>query len=160
MREVIMKQTAWPWQQILIGDRDKTFYFYTKRCLDIMLTTTALIVLTPLMLFIAILIKFDSRGPVFFIQERVGSRRKSRDGYTTWEVQNFRVYKFRSMTQNADQSLHRDYIKAFVAGKAEESGLDRAKYKLTNDPRVTLVGQILRRTSLGRIAAIIQCVAG
>src|SRR5437667_4663348 len=84
------------------GDRDKPVYFYCKRLMDVGLTTLLLILLSPVMLLVALLIKLDTRGPVFFTQERVGTRRQSRNGFLSWEIHNLRMYKFRSMVHNAD----------------------------------------------------------
>jgi len=153
------------WQQsqharMLNGSRNKHFYSFCKRLIDVVLATILLILLAPLLLIIAILIKLDSPGPIFFTQERVGTRRKLYNGRPVWEVQNFRVYKFRSMVQNADQSVHQAYIKAFVEGTAERSEEDGRKFKLTNDPRITRMGRILRKTSLDELPQLINVLKG
>lgn len=157
------QDTTWQWygqSAILIGTGESTYYYYCKRCLDIVLASIALILLFPVMVAIAILIKLDSPGPIFFVQTRVGSRRRSSGGYTVWEIQNFPVFKFRSMTHNADETLHRAYIKAFVAGNAQPSGSGKLKYKLTDDPRITTVGHILRRTSLDELPQLFNVLRG
>src|SRR5437867_10247474 len=77
-----------------------------KRGMDLVFTTLLLLVLLPLLLLIAVLIKLDSPGPVIFVQERVGARRRSRKGHTAWEVVTFRCYKFRSMFRDASETLH------------------------------------------------------
>ena len=112
------------------------------------------------MLLIAILIKVDTPGPVFFVQERVGTRRRSQGGRTVWEVRTFHVYKFRSMVHNADQSVHQAYIKAFTQGHVEASDVSGAKFKLGNDPRVTRVGRFLRKTSLDELPQLLNVLAG
>src|SRR5947208_10896876 len=101
-----------------------------------------LIALFPLMVIVAILIKLDSPGPVFFVQERVGAkRRRTRDG-TVWITQRFYFYKFRTMFHNSDQSVHRACSRDFVGGYADkfvdEHGTS-VKFKLVNDPRVTRI---------------------
>src|SRR5262249_20706088 len=108
----------------------------------------------------AILIKLDTPGQIFFVQERVGSRRRSRDGQTIWEIQNFPFYKFRSMVQNADQSLHQAYIAAWIEGRVSESTTTGTKFKLTDDPRVTRIGRILRKTSLDELPQLMNVLKG
>jgi lipopolysaccharide/colanic/teichoic acid biosynthesis glycosyltransferase len=153
------------WQQsqharMLYGSRNKHLYFFCKRLIDVILAIMLLILLAPLLLIIAILIKLDSPGPIFFTQERVGTRRKVYNGQLVWEIQNFWVYKFRSMIQNADQSMHRAYIKAFIEGNVERAEEDGGKFKLTNDPRVTRLGEILRKTSLDELPQLINILKG
>lgn len=157
------RYTAWQLSNqttILAGGRDKALYFSCKRFMDVVLAALALILLIPLMLLIAILIKLDTPGPVFFIQERVGVRRKSEGRRTIWEIKNFPFYKFRSMVREADPSLHQAYIKAFVEGRVEMSDTAGAKFKLTGDPRVTRVGRILRKTSLDELPQLLNVLRG
>ncbi len=142
------------------GTRDKLGYFTCKRCLDLLLATLLLVLLSPLMLLIAVLIKLDSPGPVIFVQERVGARRRFKDGKTMWEVQSFPFYKFRSMVNHADQSLHQAYIRAWIEGHAEASDVPGARFKLTRDPRVTRVGRILRKTSLDELPQLVNVLKG
>ena len=155
---------TWQWSyqivEVLSGGRNNSLYFYSKQCLDVVLALVLFILLLPLMLLIAMLIKLDSPGPIFYIQERVGTRRRSRGGQTIWEVQNFKVYKFRSMVYNADPTLHQAYIKAFVEGRAEMSEANGGKFKLINDPRVTRVGRILRKTSLDELPQLFNVLKG
>lgn len=128
--------------------------------MDVVLATLLFIFLSPLMLLIAILIKLDTSGPIIFVQERVGARRRSEDGRTIWEIRNFPFYKFRSMVQNADPSIHQAFIKAFVEGRVETLDTAGAKFKLTNDPRVTRIGQILRKTSLDELPQLVNVLKG
>ncbi len=139
---------------------DKRFYFVCKRCLDVFLASTLLVFLSPLLLAIAILIRLDSPGPILFIQERVGSHRRVVWGQTTWEICSFRMCKFRSMVSNADQSLHKAYIHAYVSGRAESSTDTPSIYKLTDDPRVTRMGRILRKTSLDELPQLVNVLKG
>lgn len=140
--------------------RNKDLYFACKRLMDVVIVTFSLVPLLPLFLLIALLVKLDSRGPVFFHQERVGARRRSKNGQTVWEVHNFRIYKFRTMVKDADDSLHRAYIKEFVEGKVEASTHTSAKYKLANDPRITRAGHFLRKTSLDELPQLINVLRG
>jgi lipopolysaccharide/colanic/teichoic acid biosynthesis glycosyltransferase len=141
--------------------RDNSLYFRCKRCLDIVLAISLLVILAPLLLLIAILIKLDTPGSIFFVQERVGAKRVWKNGRRRWEVRNFPFYKFRSMIQNADQSLHEDYIIAWVAGQAgEPSTTSETKFKIVNDPRITRIGKILRKTSLDELPQLVNVLKG
>ncbi|MCB0194325.1 MAG: sugar transferase [Anaerolineae bacterium] len=145
---------------VLSASNDYDSYYYIKRNMDTLLASLALIFLSPVMIIIAVLIKLDSRGAVLFTQERVGARRYFKNGRVVWQVQKFRVYKFRTMVQNADSSLHQEYIKAFIEGNAEPAGPDGKVYKLTNDPRVTGVGKFLRKTSLDELPQLFNVLLG
>ncbi|HSD47670.1 MAG TPA: sugar transferase [Pyrinomonadaceae bacterium] len=122
-----------------------------KRTFDIATSALAILLLFPLWLLLAILIKLDSRGPIFYTQERVGM-----DGRL------FLLYKFRTMIADADPELHREYQRAFIAGRAEANLGDdqRPTYKLLADPRITRVGKVLRRTSLDEVPQLINVLMG
>ncbi|WP_051053768.1 sugar transferase [Leucobacter salsicius] len=119
-----------PMVQIKIPSYEGGHYFL-KRGLDITVATCALIVIGLATPFIALAIKLDSRGPVFFSQPRVG-----KDG------ERFRIFKFRSMTQDAEQRL------GGLQTRNEGSG---SLFKMRNDPRVTNVGRWLRRLSVDEL---------
>jgi lipopolysaccharide/colanic/teichoic acid biosynthesis glycosyltransferase len=94
-------------------------------------------------LLLAILVKLTSKGPIFFRQQRVG-----RYGIP------FEFLKFRSMYASTDAAIHKEYVKKFISGKATPAGSSpetKVTYKLTNDPRVTWIGRIMRRASLDEI---------
>lgn len=138
-----------------------TLYFVCKRLLDLTATSFGLVLLSPLLLLIAIAIKLDSKGPVFFVQERVGARRKRREGRDVWELIVFRCYKFRSMFDRCDQSPHKKYIAEFCAADGEpESVASSASFKLRDDERVTRVGRVLRNTSLDEFPQLINVMSG
>lgn len=122
-----------------------------KRSFDLLVSTLAIVLLFPLWLLIALLIKLDSKGPVFYTQERVGM-----DGRL------FLLYKFRTMKAGADSELHREYQKAFIAGRVEANLGDESKptYKLLADPRVTRIGRLLRRTSLDEVPQLLNVLLG
>ena len=111
-----------------------------KRAFDIVLTGAGLIVIGPLLAMIAVAIRLESRGPVFFRQVRVG-----RDG------EHFRIFKFRSMV--ADAEAQKDSLRAL-----NEAG--DGLFKLTRDPRVTRVGSFLRRTSLDELPQLLNVMRG
>src|SRR2546430_10629758 len=100
--------------------------------MDVILACLLLILLSPLLLLIAILIKLDSPGPVIFSQERVGSERQWLGRTSLWVIRNFRMLKFRSMYQNADPAVHEAYIRDFVEGRARPPEESDGKFKLTN----------------------------
>ena len=122
-----------------------------KRTFDLIVAALAIVLLLPLWLLIALFIKLASKGPVFYTQERVGM-----DGRL------FLLYKFRTMKAGADPELHREYQKAFIAGRAEANiGNDnKPTYKLLADPRITRIGKLLRRTSLDEVPQLLNVLLG
>lgn len=121
-------------------DTHKKLCLLTKRLMDIVGSLCALTLLLPIFAVLAALIKLTSKGPVFFRQERLGQ----------YEVP-FMFLKFRSMRVASDAEIHKEYVKNFIAGRAEPNaanGKSRPVYKITNDPRVTWIGKFMRRTSL------------
>lgn len=119
----------------------KTPYKVVKRIIDVVLSTMALIVLSPIFLIIALAIKIESRGPVFFKHTRIGKNGKI-----------IKIYKFRSMVENAEE-----LIQKFTPEQMKEY---KENYKLTNDPRITKVGKFLRKTSLDELPQLINIIKG
>lgn len=123
-----------------------------KRGMDIVGSLLALIVFSPLFLLITIAIKASSSGPVFFRQQRIGRYGEP-----------FVFIKFRSMHRENDIAVHKEWFQKFVSGQAERhptNGNGHGSYKLTNDPRVTRVGKLLRRTSLDELPQFINVLKG
>lgn len=118
-------------------------YELYKRVFDLCFAILLLPFLIPLMALIAILIKFDSRGPVFFAHRRIG-----KDGIS------FHCYKFRTMVQNADQLLS----KVLQNEEAQEEW--KKDFKLREDPRITRIGKFLRRSSLDELPQIFNVFLG
>lgn len=145
---------------------DRSFYFAGKRILDTSLVVFALILLAPLIALIALLIKMDSDGPAFFVQKRVGARRRLRNGRMVWEHFTFDLYKFRTMTANNDNSIHKEYMAAYISGDTEKLAELQQKqgsadsFKMTQDPRVTKIGSFLRRTSLDELPQLWNILKG
>ncbi|TMF91244.1 MAG: sugar transferase [Chloroflexi bacterium] len=111
-----------------------------KRALDVVLSLLFLAGALPLLLVIVLAVRLDSPGPVLFVQERVGLRGRR-----------FRFYKFRSMYADAERRL------------AEVQHLNEATgpvFKVKNDPRITRVGRLLRRTSLDELPQLINVLRG
>lgn len=111
-----------------------------KRLFDIFASATLLLLLAPLMLLIALLIKLESPGPVFFLQERIGEQGRR-----------FKMIKFRSMYQDAEQRWQ-EVAKRDAQGKLI--------HKVEDDPRVTRIGRRLRRTSLDELPQLINVLRG
>lgn len=112
-----------------------------KRFFDFLLSLIGIVVLSPIFLIIAILIKIDDpKGPVFYSQVRVGIHGKK-----------FKMYKFRSMVSNADELLQKLQEKNEVTG---------AMFKLKNDPRITKVGRVIRKYSLDELPQLINVIGG
>jgi lipopolysaccharide/colanic/teichoic acid biosynthesis glycosyltransferase/GGDEF domain-containing protein len=123
-------------------EQKKKLSLLVKRVMDVCGAAAALAALSPAFLILAAMVKATSQGPVFFRQQRVG-----RYGV------NFEFLKFRSMYVSTDAAIHKEYVRNFIAGKAAASA-DASKktvYKITNDPRVTWIGKIMRRTSLDEV---------
>lgn len=112
-----------------------------KRSLDIILSLAALIVLSPLFLLLAVIIKATSPGPVFFVQVRVGQF-----------GQTFSFYKFRSMYMDAEAR------KAELLSRNQSA--DGVIFKMKDDPRITPVGRILRRTSMDELPQLLNVLFG
>jgi exopolysaccharide biosynthesis polyprenyl glycosylphosphotransferase len=114
--------------------------FLLKRALDIVLASFALLVTSPVMLAIAVAVRMDSKGPIFYGAERIG-----RKGRT------FCCYKFRTMVQNADK------LKADLEHMNERDGI---LFKIANDPRITRVGAVLRKYSLDELPQFYNVLRG
>jgi exopolysaccharide production protein ExoY len=151
----------WPSRIALVAEHtESNLYFVCKRCLDLMVAGLLLISLLPLLLLISVLIKLDSPGPAVFKQKRVGTKRQWLGRQAIWVVQEFTIYKFRSMHQNADSSVHEAYVRDFVEGRAQASPESGGKFKLTKDARVTRVGRLLRMFSLDELPQLLNVLKG
>jgi exopolysaccharide biosynthesis polyprenyl glycosylphosphotransferase len=125
------------------GDPTRRLSHLVKRMIDIAGSLAALASLSPVFLAVALAIKLTSKGPIFFKQERVGQHGAR-----------FTFLKFRSMHVQNDPSVHREFVTRFIAGKAERAEKSRGTeiiYKITADPRVTPVGNFLRKTSIDEL---------
>lgn len=117
-----------------------TLYEFIKRILDIILSLTGLIIVSPIFLIVGVCIKLESKGPVFFSQKRIGLKGKE-----------FNMYKFRSMVINAEE------LKAKLKDQNEMSG---PMFKMKDDPRITRVGRIIRKTSIDELPQLINVLRG
>jgi lipopolysaccharide/colanic/teichoic acid biosynthesis glycosyltransferase len=123
-----------------------------KRTLDVIGATVALILLFPLMLVIALAVAVTSPGPVILKQVRLGKRGVP-----------FNLYKFRSMHCNADDRIHRDYVGKLITGDLDsinQGGKAKPLYKMKDDPRVTRVGRLIRKTSMDELPQLFNVLRG
>lgn len=129
----------------------KRGYLRAKRVLDVLFTLLLLPLLCLGMLIIAVLIRLDSEGPIFFRQKRVGQ-----DGVE------FDMLKFRSMHINNDDTIHREAVKRYMNGDIlhDDSSAASTLYKLVDDPRVTRVGRIIRKLSIDELPQFFNVLRG
>lgn len=131
-------------EKALEYQRPYILYNFFKRLFDFLVSLVSIILLSPLLLLIGILIRIDSKGPALFKQKRIG-----KNGQPIY------IYKFRSMIVNAEEELERlmkeneDIRKEYLENK-----------KLENDPRITKLGNILRKTSLDELPQFINILTG
>jgi exopolysaccharide biosynthesis polyprenyl glycosylphosphotransferase len=116
-----------------------------KRSMDLVVAVAGLLVLAPLFVLIAVLIKLDSRGPVFFRQVRMGAGDRT-----------FCIWKFRTMVADADERKH----EVAHLNKHARNGGDPRMFKIEDDPRVTRAGRVLRRFSLDEVPQLMNIVRG
>jgi lipopolysaccharide/colanic/teichoic acid biosynthesis glycosyltransferase len=137
---------------IVKRDDARKFRRVAKRVMDILGSLLVLVVGAPLFVVLALTIKLTSRGPIFYRQQRIGQHGAS-----------FSFLKFRSMYVDNDCSIHKEYVQQLIAGVAKAhptNGDGVGVYKLTQDPRITLVGAFLRRTSLDELPQFINVLKG
>ncbi|MDU2460591.1 MAG: sugar transferase [Clostridium sp.] len=125
---------------IQIERKENNLYEVSKRALDVIASFLGLVILSPILLIVAILIKLESKGPAIFSQSRIGLNGKE-----------FKMYKFRSMVQNAEE------LKEKLAKQNEMSG---PMFKIKNDPRVTKVGKFIRKTSIDELPQLLNILKG
>jgi len=138
-----------PLLQALKKDRLRPIASFGKRALDIVGSLALLVVLAPVLLVVAALVKLTSAGPVLFRQTRVGEHGKP-----------FKMLKFRTMRVNADDRVHREYIASLIAAGQQGTAAKDGVFKIMNDPRVTPVGRVLRKTSLDELPQFMNVLLG
>ncbi|MCR4944771.1 MAG: sugar transferase [Clostridium sp.] len=115
-------------------------YLFIKRFFDVFLSIIVLILLSPVFIITAIAIRVESKGNIIFVQDRVGYKGKK-----------FKMYKFRSMCENAED------LKSKLLDKNE---MDGPMFKMKDDPRITKVGKFIRKTSIDELPQIINVIKG
>jgi len=126
--------------QLGLFDNVSTFYLMVKRLADIFAALFGIIILSPVFLITAVLIKFTSHGRIFFIQERNGYKGKI-----------FKMYKFRSMVSDAEKLFDSFESMNEVSGNM---------FKIKADPRITSVGKIIRKTSIDELPQLFNILKG
>lgn len=127
----------------MIEVRSDIIYRFIKRTFDFIISGLSLILLSPIFLLIAVLIKFDSKGKVFYKHKRIG-----KNGEYIY------LYKFRSMYSDSKERLEKMLEDPKIRKEWEEN------YKLDNDPRITKIGSILRKTSLDELPQLLNILVG
>ncbi len=121
---------------------------FSKRLFDVVAASGALLIASPIMLLVAIAVKLESKGPIFYKSKRVGT------GYLVFDF-----YKFRSMRTDADKILSQ--LSDLNQYAAEEAGSSKAAFvKIKNDPRITKVGNFIRNTSLDELPQLFNILKG
>jgi lipopolysaccharide/colanic/teichoic acid biosynthesis glycosyltransferase/GGDEF domain-containing protein len=128
-----------------------SFFKMIKRLLDIFGSIIALTLILPLMVLTAVLTKMTSTGPILFRQERMGYLGKR-----------FTFFKFRSMYENIDRTIHENYMTQFINGHCEDNsqGENAPIYKLRDDPRMTPFGRFIRKTSIDELPQLFNVLKG
>ena len=139
--ENITKKPKQPIPKQQVQTNNNKHYLRSKRVFDFVLSLLGIIILSPLFVLIAFIIKVEDRkGPVFFKQIRVGKGGKT-----------FYIYKFRSMITNAEE------LKVFLSNQNEATG---PVFKIKHDPRVTRVGRFIRKTSIDELPQLLNVLKG
>lgn len=132
--------------------REDAADLWIKRSIDVVGSLAALTMTAPLLLVIAALVKMTSKGPVFFRQQRVGLYGKP-----------FTFLKFRSMHEDNDSQEHEAFVRRMIQDairREETTSAGGSIYKIQNDPRVTRIGRLLRRTSLDEVPQFLNVLLG
>ncbi|MBD3181346.1 exopolysaccharide biosynthesis polyprenyl glycosylphosphotransferase [Candidatus Poribacteria bacterium] len=118
---------------------------FGRRIFDIFASSIAILITSPIWLVSSIAIKLSSPGPVFYKREVVGKDNKT-----------FDFYKFRTMYHNNNDSAHQEYVKKLIKGEMD----DQETYKIEKDPRITSIGEVLRRFSLDELPQFLNVLKG
>lgn len=139
---------------LLKRNSSKKISLFMKRAIDISGSIIALAIFSPVFLGVPLLIKFTSKGPVLFRQERIGQFEKK-----------FMFLKFRTMCVNNDSSIHQEYVKKLICEQKsladkKGNGDKTCIYKMKDDPRITPIGRFLRKMSLDEFPQFINVLKG
>jgi lipopolysaccharide/colanic/teichoic acid biosynthesis glycosyltransferase len=153
------RRIVWEGKAVPQARDDSSLRHGVKRAIDVAVAGLGLVLLAPILAGIGVAIRVTSPGPALFVQKRWGARRcRVADGGWRWEAREFRCCKFRTMTHRADDGAHVKHVAAFVSGNLDGTG--PAGFKLRDDPRVTRIGSLLRRTSLDELPQLLNVLRG
>ena len=125
------------------------FYNRFKTALDAIVALPLMVLLLPLFIIIAAAIKMNSKGPIFYMADAIG-----RNGRP------FKMFKFRSMRVNNDNDIHKEFVTKLIKGEMEKDSEKSGPLKITDDPRVTAIGNLLRKSSLDELPQLINVIMG
>jgi lipopolysaccharide/colanic/teichoic acid biosynthesis glycosyltransferase len=120
-----------------------------KPLFDAVVASLLLVILSPLLVAVAVLIRLTTPGPALIRQTRVGRDRRL-----------FVLYKFRSMYTGSSDEVHRQYVRKLLTEEQPPTGGQRGLFKLEDDPRVTPVGRLLRKTSIDELPQLLNVIRG
>jgi exopolysaccharide biosynthesis polyprenyl glycosylphosphotransferase len=133
----------------LCSQRNSSLFNKIKYALDAVITLPTTMLLLPLFASIAVAIKANSKGPVFYRANAIGKNGKP-----------FTMYKFRSMHVNGGSDIHKDYVTRLIKGEIRPETEGGRPLKVTEDPRITKVGHLLRKTSLDELPQLLNVLRG
>ena len=133
----------------LCSQKNTWLFNKLKHSVDALIALVFFILQLPLFLAISLAVKRDSPGPVFYRTEAVGKNGNK-----------FQMYKFRSMEAGADNGLHKEFVTQLIKGEIRETGDECRPLKITDDPRITRVGNFLRKYSLDELPQLINVLKG
>ena len=133
----------------LCSQKSSWLFNKVKHSVDALLTLPGIIALLPLFVVIGVAVKLSSPGPVFYRAKAIGKNGKP-----------FAMYKFRSMRVNGDAKIHQDYVTKLIKGEIRPENSEGKALKVTEDPRITTVGKIIRKLSLDELPQLINVLKG
>ena len=135
---------------IRLGSQKNSWLFSKlKYGIDALATLPIFLLQLPIFLFIAVAVKFTSKGPVFYRAKAIGKNGEP-----------FVMYKFRSMREDSDSTIHKEYVTRMIKGELIADGDGKKVLKLTNDDRITSIGKLIRRYSLDELPQLINVLKG
>ncbi|MGH7494584.1 MAG: sugar transferase [bacterium] len=140
------------WDSRTVSDLVLSAEKILKRGLDVIGAITGLLLFSPLLVLAALLVRTTSRGPILYKQKRVGYRGEY-----------FTFLKFRTMYDHCENRIHQEYVKRLIHGQSGEinnGSQAQPIYKIKNDPRITLVGRFLRKTSIDELPQLWNVLVG
>ena len=133
----------------LCSQKNSWLFSKMKYALDALITLPAAVLLIPLFAVISLAIKTNSKGPVFYKANAIGKSGKP-----------FKMYKFRSMRVDGGSDLHKDYVTRLIKGEIRPETEGGRPLKVTEDPRITSVGRLLRKSSLDELPQLLNVLTG